>query len=81
MQREKGDEALAGPLHESKLGTLFAEMAKPRQHDLLIVSGVRGVWPLLRSHSLLNNLHAIMGKTSRDVFYPRRYSRSDCSGD
>ena len=44
MQREKGDEALkkalAGPLHETKLGTVFAEVAQPDQHDLVIVSGV-----------------------------------------
>ena len=31
------------------------------------------VWPLLRTHSLLNNLHPVMGKTSLVVFYPGRY--------
>jgi len=50
MQRDKGDEALkkalAGPLHESKLSAVFAEVAKPEQHDLVIVSGVGTVWPL-----------------------------------
>jgi Domain of unknown function (DUF1788) len=77
MQREKGDgtlkNALAGPLHESKLGTLFAEVARPDQHDLIIVSGVGNVWPMLRTHSLLNNLQPVMGKTPLVVFYPGRY--------
>lgn len=77
MQREKGDEALkkalAGPLHESKLGSVFADVAQPDQHDLVIMSGVGSVWPLLRSHSLLNNLHAVMGKTPLVMFYPGRY--------
>lgn len=77
MQREKGDEALkkalTGPLHESKLAPLFAEAARPDQHDLVIVSGVGSVWPLLRSHSLLNNLHSVMGKTPLVMFYPGRY--------
>ncbi len=77
MQREKGDEALkkalAGPLHESKLSSLFAEVAKPEQHDLVIVSGVGSVWPLLRSHTLLNNLQPVMGKTPLVMFYPGRY--------
>lgn len=77
MQREKGDEALkkalVGPLHESKLAALFAEVAQPDQHDLVIVSGVGSVWPLLRSHTLLNNLHAVMGKTPLVLFYPGRY--------
>ena len=77
MQQEKGDEALkkalAGPLHESKLASHFAEVAQPDQHDLVIVSGVGSVWPLLRSHSLLNNLQPVMGKTPLVMFYPGRY--------
>ena len=77
MQRDKGDEALkkalAGPLHESKLAAYFAEVARPDQHDLVIVSGVGSVWPLLRTHSLLNNLHAVMDKTPLVIFYPGRY--------
>src|SRR3954452_6223457 len=54
MGREKGDDALkkalAGRLHESKLIQVFAEFARPQQNDLVIVSGVGSVWPLLRSH-------------------------------
>ncbi|TVR57476.1 MAG: DUF1788 domain-containing protein, partial [Candidatus Competibacteraceae bacterium] len=77
MQRDQGDaalkKALAGPLHESKLGARFAEVVQPEQHDLVIVSGVGSVWPLLRSHALLNNLHAVMGQTPLVLFYPGRY--------
>jgi hypothetical protein len=77
MQLEKGDEALkkalAGPLHESKIATAFAEVARPDEHDLVIVSGVGTVWPLLRTHSLLNTLQPVMGKTPLVVFYPGRY--------
>jgi hypothetical protein len=77
MQREKGDEALkkalAGPLHETKMSTLFAEATQPEQHDLVIVSGVGSVWPLLRLHTLLNNLQPVMGKTPLVIFYPGRY--------
>ena len=77
MQREKGDEALkkalAGPLHESKLGKLFADAARPDEHGLVIVSGVGSVWPLLRSHALLNNLQPVMGKTPLVMFYPGKY--------
>jgi hypothetical protein len=77
MQRDKGDEALkkalAGPLHESKLASYFAEVAQPEQHDLVLVSGVGSAWPLLRSHALLNNLQPVMGKTPLVMFYPGRY--------
>lgn len=77
MQREKGDEALrkalAGPLHETKLAGYFAEVVRPRELDLVIVSGLGSVWPLLRSHALLNNLQPIMGETPLVMFYPGRY--------
>lgn len=77
MQREQGDDALrkalAGPLHESRLGPWFARVAQPERHDLILVSGVGSVWPLLRSHTLLNNLHAVMGQTPLVLFYPGRY--------
>ncbi|MFM7073722.1 MAG: DUF1788 domain-containing protein [Planctomycetota bacterium] len=77
MQAEKGDEALrkalAGPLHEEKLASRFAETVKPQEHDLVIVSGIGSVWPLLRSHTLLNNLQPVMGKTPLVLFYPGRY--------
>jgi len=77
MQREKGDaallKALSGPLDENKIATRFAEVADPAEHDLVILSGVGSVWPLLRSHTLLNNLHAVMGRTPLVMFYPGRY--------
>lgn len=77
MQREKGDEALMkalrAALHESKLAQVFEQEARPKENDLVLVSGVGSVWPLLRSHSLLNNLHPIMGETPLVLFYPGRY--------
>ena len=65
--------ALWAPLHERKLAQLFAEVAPPAEYDLILVSGVGSVWPLMRSHSLLNNLHAVMGSTPLVLFYPGRY--------
>ena len=77
MQREKGDaalrKALRGPLHEEKLAKEFAKAARPEMHDLILVSGVGSAYPLLRSHTLLNNLHSIMGQTPLVMFYPGRY--------
>jgi len=79
MQRTQGDEAmfkaLSAPLHESRLAQVFAEVAQPGQHDLVLVSGVGSVWPLLRSHALLNNLHPLMGNTPLVMFYPGKYDQ------
>ncbi len=77
MQKTKGDQfvqkQLATLLHPNKIAPAFAEIAQPDQHDLVLVSGVGSVYPMLRAHSLLNNLHAIMGQTPLVVFYPGRY--------
>ena len=79
MQRTEGDEAmlkaLSAPLHESRLAQVFAEVAQPAQHDLVLVSGAGSVWPLLRSHALLNNLHPVMGNTPLVMFYPGKYDQ------
>ena len=79
MQRDKGDEALkkalAGPLHPEKLAPLFAQVARPAEHDLVLVSGVGSVYPLLRTSSLLSNLQPIMGGTPLVLFYPGRYDQ------
>lgn len=77
MQRTQGDEAvfkaLSAPLHESRLAEVFAKVAQPNEHDLVLVSGVGNVWPLLRTHALLSNLQPIMGSTPLVIFYPGKY--------
>ncbi|MFZ1537461.1 MAG: DUF1788 domain-containing protein [Chromatiaceae bacterium] len=77
MQKQKGDEAtlkaLAAPLDASKLASVFADEAKPAEHDLVLVSGVGSAYPLLRTHNLLNNLHHLMGSTPLVLFYPGVY--------
>lgn len=77
MQREKGDphllKVLEPVLDAEKLAPVFAQAADPEHHDLVLVSGVGSVFPLLRTHNLLNNLHSPMGKTPLVIFYPGRY--------
>lgn len=79
LQREKGNnallKALKGVLHEEKIAKRFGEVAQPREHDLVLISGVGSVYPMLRSHTLLSNLHAIMGQTPLLMFYPGKYDK------
>ena len=76
-QKNEGDAALAkalsSPLKEEKLVQIFAEFVRPREQDLVLISGVGSVWPLVRSHTLLNNLQIIMDQTPLVMFYPGRY--------
>lgn len=63
-----------GPLDPQKIAKTFVEEADPGHHDLILVSGVGSAYPLLRSHNLLNNLHALMENTPLVMFYPGVYT-------
>jgi hypothetical protein len=80
LQKSKGNEALLkalkGVLSEEKLAKRFAEVVQPDQHDLVLISGVGSAYPMLRSHTLLNNLHSVMGQTPLVMFYPGKYDQT-----
>lgn len=79
MQKQKGNafvlKQLEKLLHPEKLVPMFAETVQPKDQSLVLVSGVGSVWPFIRTHSLLNNLHPIMGTTPLVMFYPGKYDQ------
>jgi len=66
--------ALKAPLSADKISHVFVEEADLENCDLVLVSGVGSLWPLMRSHNLLNNLHPLMGDTPLVMFYPGRFT-------
>ena len=79
LQKQKGDEfvlkQLEKVLHPQKLAPELAEAIQPENCDLALISGVGSAWPVIRTHSLLNNLHPIMGRTPLVLFYPGKYDQ------
>ncbi len=77
LQRNKGDAALlktlSAPLDGERLAAFFAEVVQPAAHDLVLVSGVGSAYPVVRTHTLLNNLQQHVGKTPLVFFYPGVY--------
>ncbi len=77
MQKAKGDEAvfkaLKGPLHMDKFAPYLSKKYAATEQDIVLVTGVGSVWPLLRAHNLLNSLHAILGHKPVALFYPGHY--------
>jgi hypothetical protein len=77
LQKEKGDEALLkalkGPLNETKVAEVFVQAVQPDQHDLIFVYGIGSCYPMLRSHTLLNNLHMYFQNKPLVMFYPGTY--------
>ena len=78
IQLKKGDQellkAIKGILGADKVARAFVAKAEPENRDLVLVSGIGSVYPLLRSHNLLNNLHSLMGDTPLVMFYPGTYT-------
>lgn len=77
MQETKGDEstlaALRSVLKEDKLAKKIADQFDIANLDMLILTGVGAVYPMLRTHTLLSALHPIMGATPLLMFFPGRY--------
>ena len=78
MQLKKGDDgllkALKGPLNPTKFAKVFVEAARPDEHDVVLVSGIGSLFPVLRTHHLLNNLHPLIPDTPVVFFYPGDYT-------
>jgi hypothetical protein len=77
MQKKKGDEALlkalSGPLHMDKFAPYLVDSSQSKEKDIIFISGVGSVWPLLRAHNLLNSLHSLLGHKPVVLFYPGEY--------
>lgn len=43
------------------------------EEDLILLTGVGSSWPLLRSHTILNNLHPVLDQTPVVMFFPGTY--------
>jgi hypothetical protein len=74
MQGKKSDKdllrALKGPLSAEKIRDFIATQHNLPEYDLVLMSGVGSVWPMLRAHNLLNCLHTAMDHTPLVMFYP-----------
>jgi len=77
MQQTKGDEsalaALRSVLKEDKLAQKISDQFDIPNLDMIILTGVGSVYPMLRTHTLLSALHPIMGETPLLMFFPGKY--------
>jgi hypothetical protein len=77
MQKSKGDaallKALRGPLHMDKFAPYLIRHYLSHDPDVVLLTGVGSLWPMVRAHSLLNALHGPLGHKPLVLFYPGRY--------
>jgi hypothetical protein len=54
-------------------------MAASGDVQLIFLTGVGKAWPLVRSHSILNNLQPVLGNVPLVTFYPGKYDNHELS--
>lgn len=77
MGRRQGDASLLKKLKAivsaDKILPLLIERVRPDDHDLILISGVGSVYPLLHASDLLNNTQTPISDTPVVLFYPGSY--------
>lgn len=46
-------------------------------YEIIFITGVGKIYPFMRSHYILNKLHAVLGKKPLLMFYPGKYTGCD----
>lgn len=80
LERRQGGAALREALRslirpDALAKGIAAKLGEP--HDLVFLTGVGAAFPLVRSHHVLNNLHAVVDRVPLVMFFPGSYSGQD----
>ena len=82
LESKKGKEALHKALkpllRPEKLSQIISEKLRD-EHKLVLLTGIGEAWPLIRSHSILNNLHDTVDRLPLIVFFPGSYDGHELS--
>jgi hypothetical protein len=78
---------MIGPLlaleeNDNAVMDIFKKRAIDNGKSIVLITGIGKAYPIIRSHTILNNLHSIFNKNPVVMMYPGRYeteSRSNMS--
>ncbi|MEL7357890.1 MAG: DUF1788 domain-containing protein [Cyanobacteria bacterium J06560_6] len=76
LESKKGNAAFAKAIAPVVRPDRIVEHIQTRlsgEEDLVLLTGVGASWPILRSHTILNNLHAVLDRTPVVMFFPGTY--------
>ena len=66
--------ALKGPLEPGKLSAALMSRFAGQTLDMVFLTGVGAAYPLVRTHSLLNNLQPLLDNVPLVLFFPGRFN-------
>lgn len=81
LEQQEGTESLFNATSEILKADNFKELIKNKMdnHNLVLITGVGKSYPLVRSHTILNNLHSLLDKVPVIMFYPGMYDQKELS--
>ena len=81
MEEAKGSEAIINPIKKTLRLTLDGDLIIGKiienlvpERDVVFLTGVGKAWPIIRSHTILNNLHSKVDKNPLVMFFPGEYT-------
>ncbi|MDA0525426.1 DUF1788 domain-containing protein [Methanococcoides alaskense] len=84
LEKRKGSDALLKKLKlmlkpDVLKNTIMNKVEEAESPDIIFLTGAGKAWPMIRSHSILNNLQPVFDNTPLVMFYPGEYSEFDLS--
>lgn len=79
MEAQKGSDKILNPIKKTlrltQSNDSIVEYIKQNveKNDIVFLTGVGKAWPLIRSHTVLNNLHAAIDEVPVVMFFPGKY--------
>ena len=83
MEEEKGTSTILTPIKKTLRLTQKNDLVvnyisqRVQENDIVFITGVGKAWPVIRSHTILNALHAVLDFVPVIMFYPGTYSGQD----
>jgi len=79
MEKKKGSKYVFNAIRKSLRLTLKNDMVldyivnRVEPNDIVFITGVGKAWPIMRSHTVLNNLHNVVDQVPVVMFFPGEY--------
>mgnify|MGYP001201175329 CR=1 FL=1 len=83
MEEKQGSakilKAIKKTLRLTSKNNLFVKYIQDRveENDIVFLTGVGKAWPIVRSHTVLNNLHPVIDKNPLVLFFPGSYDGTE----
>jgi hypothetical protein len=81
MEETKGSDAIINPIKRTLRLTEDGDLIIARlvesltpEKDIIFLTGIGKAWPIIRSHTILNNLHSRVDKNPFVMFFPGNYT-------